>query len=384
MARNTTRTAICDAFNTSFQTNGHSGRGAILRRVTARPSRFLFKLLYPVEQFFRRRCNSSARFSALYYVLFSDRFHREQWAFQRGQQTYFQQRNSPQSGFALLRRNTHRLEKGLLMRPRRNIFAVDYIEETVESFERVLHSRGVGPIEAASELRWVTDVLKQYFDTTKSHPKIDAARRRFLALSFSVNGCDHEHTPYRRDLSVDPSVSIDDLMTLARRRRSVRWFLDKPVPRKLIDRAMEVAAQSPSACNRQPFVFHILDDPSLVREAAQIPMGTAGYAENIPVFVVIVGQQRNYFDERDRHLIYIDSSLAAMAFIFALEVQGLSTCCINWPDIEDRERKMAKFLSLEADERPVMCLAIGYPDPEGLVAYSQKKPLSQIRRYNIE
>jgi hypothetical protein len=45
---------------------------------------------------------------------------------------------------------------------------------------------------------------------------------------------------------------------------------------------------------------------------------------------------------------------------------------------------MAAAIGLEADERPVMCIAVGYPDPDGLVAYSQKKPLGQLRRYNLE
>lgn len=37
-----------------------------------------------------------------------------------------------------------------------------------------------------------------------------------------------------------------------------------------------------------------------------------------------------------------------------------------------------------AGKRPIMCLAIGYPDPEGMVANSTKKSLSQLRRYNFE
>ncbi|MEZ6146238.1 MAG: hypothetical protein R3B91_12665 [Planctomycetaceae bacterium] len=62
----------------------------------------------------------------------------------------------------------------------------------------------------------------------------------------------------------------------------------------------------------------------------------------------------------------------------------MSSCCINWPDIESREAAFGEFLGLSRDERPVMCLAVGYPDPNGLVAYSQKKPLDQLRRYNFE
>ena len=120
----------------------------------------------------------------------------------------------------------------------------------------------------------------------------------------------------------------------------------------------------------------------MVKKVSEIPMGTKGYAHNIPVIAVIVGRQRAYFSERDRHLIYIDGSLAAMAFMFALETQGIASCPINWPDIEERERKMAKLLGLAPDERPIMLVAIGYPDPEGAVAYSQKKPLEEARFYN--
>jgi hypothetical protein len=45
---------------------------------------------------------------------------------------------------------------------------------------------------------------------------------------------------------------------------------------------------------------------------------------------------------------------------------------------------MAELLNLDPDERPVMLVAIGYPDPDGLVANSTKKSLSQLRTYNFE
>ena len=39
-------------------------------------------------------------------------------------------------------------------------------------------------------------------------------------------------------------------------------------------------------------------------------------------------------------------------------------------------------MNLDVDERVIMLIAIGYPDPQGLVAYSEKKSLAVIRRYN--
>ena len=354
------------------------------QRFVRRLKRVAKRLFGHIPPFFARAAGNSGVLSSLYYVICCRAFRREQRAVLSGMRRYEQDVQDPGEGFALLRRNTHRLEKGLLMRPRRDVFATDYIGETVYAFERAALKRCGAVIEPGSELNWARDVLVEFFAVAGTHPAIDAARERFRQTAAGENGCAARLIPYQRDLEQSPPVGIDDLYLLAVRRRSVRWFLDKPVARELIDRAMEVAAQSPSACNRQPFVFRVLDDPQLVHAAAVIPMGTAGYAHNIPVFLVIVGQQRNYFDERDRHLIYIDSALAAMGFLYALEAQGLSSCCINWPDVEEREQRMSALLNLDADERPVMCIAVGYPDPDALVARSQKKTVPQVRRYNCE
>ena len=60
----------------------------------------------------------------------------------------------------------------------------------------------------------------------------------------------------------------------------------------------------------------------------------------------------------------------------------MDSCPINWPDIEDKEKQMSQILSLQSDERVIMLMSIGYPNPEGMVPYSQKKSLAEIRRYN--
>lgn len=360
----------------------------LIRRIVGRIRRGLRSAMAPVERFMRTRALKSARWAARYYCLFSTRFDREQQAFLAGQQRYQELLRSPEAGFALLRRNTHRLEKGLTMQPRKDVFARDYIAETVAAYARAVSV--VGSSADSDEIRWAHDVLQEFFRVTGSDPVLDKARREFDALpqpvatKSTVEACDHSplFIPYRRSPELVPSITIEEMEKLARFRRSVRWFLPRPVERSKIDRAIAVASQAPSACNRQPFVFRVFDDPELVRKVAAVPMGTAGYEHNIPVFVVIVGRMRNYFDERDRHLIYIDSSLAAMSLVFAAEVQGLSTCCINWPDVEDKEQRMAELLKLDQDERPIMCLALGYPDPDGLVAFSQKKTVEQLRQYN--
>ncbi|UCF33352.1 MAG: nitroreductase family protein [Phycisphaerales bacterium] len=270
------------------------------------------------------------------------------------------------------------------MRPQHEVFALGYIKETIACYERARQLAKVSPeLACETELQWVSDVLTRYFEVAGPHPIIDSLRGRFQALQADVPQRVPTAVPHERGVAGRSPVGYEELLELARCRRSVRWFLQKPVPRELIDRAVAVAALSPSACNLQPFEFRVFDDAELAQEVASIPTGTSGFGRNFPVIVVLVGKLHAWPKEPDRHLIYVDASLAAMAFLLALEAQGLGSCCLNWPDLEPQERRMARLLGLEPDDRVIMLIALGYPDPKGMMTHSQKKPLAELRSFNI-
>lgn len=177
-------------------------------------------------------------------------------------------------------------------------------------------------------------------------------------------------------------MTFEEFRQLARLRKSVRWYLQKPVPRELIDKAIGVAGLAPSACNRQPITFHVFDDSHAIARVSALAGGAEGFCENFPALVVVTGRLRAYFTENDRHIIYIDGSLAAMSFLHALLTMGVASCIINWPDVAQRDRRMSRLLALKPDERVILLISLGYPDPEGLVPFSQKKDPESMRIYN--
>lgn len=329
-------------------------------------------------------CYKNRFLAALYYLVFDKSFFREQQSVLAGKVKHIREAEQLKANYFLLVRNTHRIEKGLLMRPRKPVFGKDYIKETVDSFEGIWGIRQ----KDNPQIKWFYDVLSEYFTSCGAQDEfVEVQHNRFkkivgLAIADDDADCS-KSVPYQRLDNKRSNIAFDEFYKLTRQRRSVRWFLDKPVPRELIDNAILAAAQSPSACNRQPFEYKIIDDPELVKQVVKLPMGTGGYGHNVPVMIVIVGNLDAYFDERDRHIIYIDASLANMTLMLALETMGLSSCAINWPDIEQREAKMEKFLKLDKHQRPIMCLGLGYPDPDGMVAFSEKRQLSNIRKYNL-
>lgn len=317
----------------------------------------------------------------IYYGLISPALSREQRAVLSGILSYHASERSLGANRFLLRRNTHRVEKGLMMRPRRSIFGLRYIGETVRAYEAYVSTLASSGRSDDAEWLWAHDVLGEYFRVTGSDPELDSLRARFRGLPRPKPQAG-QSKPYQRDLSTPTPVGFDQLYDLAKRRRSVRWFLETPVPREMIDRALLVGLQAPSACNRQPFHFRIFDEPAAAKALLDIPAGTRGWSDGVPVAIAVVGELRAFFDARDRHLIYIDSSLAVMGFMYALEAQGLSSCPINFPDTAANERQARKQLSLKPDERVIMLIAVGYPDPDREVAYSHKRSLDELRSYN--
>jgi nitroreductase len=275
-----------------------------------------------------------------------------------------------QADYYNLRRNTHRLEKGLCTSPPKEYFAEGYILETVDYLD---NAKRHYPNDH-NLLKWSTAVLDEYFRVTKHTPAIAEAYEKYISLDPT-----HPHQdwfPYAEAKRPGLSVSYEDLLQLGLRRRSVRAYLDQPVKFESVKKAMAVAALAPSACNRQPFQFLFYNDKDIVQNIVQIPGGAANFTP--PSVVVVIGQYRAYFNERDFAVPVIDSSLSVMSFLFACETLGLATVCINWPNLPDRDQRIRKLIDLDEDEFVVMLIGIGYADPAGKIPFSAKHEVEAL------
>ncbi|MEO1017164.1 MAG: nitroreductase family protein [Pseudomonadota bacterium] len=290
----------------------------------------------------------------------------------------------------LLRRNIHRLEKGLSFQTRRSVFGLKFIGETVDLFERATRA----PAYSNTEHKWAHDVLDRYFNAVDlTDETIAAAQKRFLACCGSAglsmtkkDNCEAlTSAPYRvgeipkyAKLQLAVSPEFDAFHSLCRRRRSQRWFRDDPVPMDQVRAAVTAALQAPSACNRQPFDYYLTEDRATIDAIADIPLGTAGYGDRLPAIIAVVGDLANFAEPRDRHLIYIDASLATMQLMLGLTAIGLGSVPINWPDIPENHQRLREVIGLVPHQVPIMLVGLGVPDDQSIVAYSAKRTVDEI------
>ena len=306
--------------------------------------------------------------SSVYYTFFSNEFSREHNAVIKGKVKYIRSLKKIDNSSAFLRRNIHRIEKGLIMKPRRNVFGEKYILETVQTLSLAIRQNKID----VEEKKWALDVLEEYFKYIVETDTILKAKNLFNCFSVS-DSKDRKYIPFTYESNFNYEYSYQDLKKLFLKRKSVRWYNSKEVPFELLEKAIEIAKLAPSACNRLPYSFYISESKKSAVQIAKCAGGTFGWAENIPCIIAVIGDLSAYQGEIDRHLIYIDSSLATMQLILALETLGLSSCAINWPDRSQPEKRIKELLKLEKHQRPIMLLSVGYASMNDGIPYSKKK-----------
>ena len=61
-----------------------------------------------------------------------------------------------------------------------------------------------------------------------------------------------------------------DTLDAIRTRRSIRTYLDRPVPEELIQKLLAAAMQAPSARNQQPWQFVVIDDRAILANIPEV------------------------------------------------------------------------------------------------------------------
>jgi hypothetical protein len=92
--------------------------------------------------------------SGLYYAVGSRTYDREHRATLTARAKYLRDVYTGDGNVFVLRRNVHKLEKALVMKPRRALFALAYLRETVVSYADCVARMEDGQLSDADTLEW--------------------------------------------------------------------------------------------------------------------------------------------------------------------------------------------------------------------------------------
>lgn len=134
-------------------------------------------------------------------------------------------------------------------------------------------------------------------------------------------------------------------------RRSVRSYAPTPIPDAAVRRVLEAGRLAPSACNRQPWCFIVVEERS-VREAIAQTGRFASFLSQSPVVIVGCGDAKS---SPKWHVV--DVAIAMENMVIAATAEGLGTCWIGSFD----GARVKGLLKIPEGYEVVALLAIGYP-----------------------
>ena len=167
----------------------------------------------------------------------------------------------------------------------------------------------------------------------------------------------------------------------ARRRHSVRQFQAKKVSPEVIERAVEVAQTAPSVCNRQSGRVHICLNADRISRVLACQQGNLGFGHQVPAVLVVTSDLCTFLSIGERNQCWIDGGLFAMNLIYALQAQGIATCCLNWSVDMEADARLREVANIPPSESIIFLVAAGYPPVDFPVARSKRRPLEEVLRY---
>ena len=186
------------------------------------------------------------------------------------------------------------------------------------------------------------------------------------------------------------------------RRRTVRHFADRPVPREIIEECLLTAGTAPNGANLQPWHFVVVSDPKVkheIRVAAEQEedefyhrrapqewldalsvIGTdehKPFLDIAPYLIVIFGKNHSHLsDGRRVKNYYVNESvgIATGFLIAAIHNVGL----VSLTHTPSPMGFLNDILHMPPDEKPILILVVGYPAEDAEVPEITKKSLEEI------
>ena len=141
-------------------------------------------------------------------------------------------------------------------------------------------------------------------------------------------------------------------------RRSIRRFKDQNIDRDTVKQLVTAAMYAPSAVNRQPWHFVVIDQRQMLNKIMGIHPH-AGMLQTASHGIVVCGDEQLQHD--DGYWV-VDCGAATQNLLLAAHTLGLGACWVGLHPREGRKASISSLLNLPSHVKPFALVALGYPN----------------------
>ena len=158
-------------------------------------------------------------------------------------------------------------------------------------------------------------------------------------------------------------------------RKSVRSYTSRPVEKEKVDIMLKAAMAAPSAVNKQPWSFIVIDDKEVLNHLAQV-LPYAKMTAEAPMAIVVCGDLTKSLNGELGQYWMLDCSAASENLLLAAEALGLGAVWTAVYPEEQRIENVRAVLSLPEYIVAFNLIPIGYPQ-------RNEEPKDKFKQENI-
>lgn len=170
-----------------------------------------------------------------------------------------------------------------------------------------------------------------------------------------------------------------NILEIILQRRSIRDFLDKPIPEELLDGLIEAMRWAPSAGNMQSRKFYFVFNQELKRNLVKAALNQSFIAKAPLVVVACVDRRISVrYGERGVNLYSIqDVSASIMNLMLTAQAMGLGTAWVG----AFNEFEVFDLMDLPDYLRPISIIPVGFPAriPMPTSRFSREEVVTMVR-----
>ncbi|MDP4115089.1 MAG: nitroreductase family protein [Bacteroidota bacterium] len=143
-------------------------------------------------------------------------------------------------------------------------------------------------------------------------------------------------------------------------RKSVRNFTDKEVTKEQLEHIVKAGMTAPSAMNKQPWTFIIIDDRKLLDTLGD-RLPHSKMLMQASAAIIVCGDMHKALEDWQQEYWVQDCSAASMNILLATEAMGLGSVWTGLYPAKGRVRTVVELLGLPEHIIPLNAIPIGYP-----------------------
>ncbi len=160
-------------------------------------------------------------------------------------------------------------------------------------------------------------------------------------------------------------------------RHSVRNFSGN-IEVTQIQKAVELARNSPSACNRQPSRVHLIANKELISKCLKLQNGNLGFGHSADKLLIVTGDMRTIMGYQEFADIYTNVGMFIMNLSYSLHFNKVAHCILNWHVIPKDDKRIRKVASLPENELIMAFILCGNVEGEFKLITSPRRETNEI------